>query len=695
MSWYALLPRLWNMSLTASVVIVLVLMVRLVLRRAPAAFRCALWGVVLFRLLCPVSFSSVLSVFNVMQAPFASGGGVAYIPEDIVHIQHPVVSLPLVGDAVNAAISESLPQGREQLVADPLEAPVTLLTLGWMAGVVVMMTIGAVRMVRLRRALVGWIPLREGIRLADGIDTAFVLGVLRPCIYLPSSLPQAEREYVILHERQHICRGDPFFRLLGWIALCLHWFDLLVWVAFRLSEWDMELACDEAVVRNMDGSGRAAYSAALLHCASGQARRLRLMPAFGETGVRARIRAVLRYRKPAFWLVLGAAVLCAVLAVCTISDPKPGGMQQDGAPPPMSDTPQPDAADVPGVGADASASDGEQAAPDGEVQESLAGAQEILTEEITVPTLEPVLAQQTIQLILGTLRLTEEHGISFHIPTLPPKAEDGTELFLTLNATYRQEDGSRSVHSYLDNADGWVSGDILSFGATKDVGELIRVMLRAAYMIPVGENAYKELAASYVELTAPFQYNTAPTVEEPLAAVEYKNGESRISVRLQDGSEALLSVALPEGFVLAENWERSVDPAMPPAMAVLQNGKAVGILRLHPFATSDVQGVDPAENTLPMQIFATVALSNHAGYDGYTVIHAADTGAAAVCKFVWQPMETFVGDAAAVPWSSKDCVLAYDWNVFPCYMELTLQEGILTMPELQKVAHSVQWQKNG
>ncbi len=680
MNWYAILPRVWNMSLTASVVILVVLAARLVLRKAPAVFRYVLWGAVLFRLLCPVSFSSAVSVFGMVGAPVNESGGMEYVPENIVHTAAPEVELPIVGDTVNTVINEKLPQGEEQLRADPLEAPVTLLTWLWTVGAGGMLVYGIVGWLRLRRQLVGPVALEKNIRLADGIETAFVLGVLRPVIWLPSAMPPAERELVIRHERQHLRHGDHVFRFLGWCALCLHWFNPLVWLAFRLSGRDMEHACDEAVIKKAGRDIRAEYSYTLLHCAAGRARFAGTPLTFGENDVKSRVKNVMRYKKPAVLAVVLAVVFCAVLAVCLLTNPK---NDADGSAPVA--TVQPELADAAAAESTAAPLTGadESTAADG----TAAG-------QPTVPTLEPILAQQTIQLILSTLRITEEHSLSFRIPSLPPKAEDGTELFITLNATWRLSDGSYTVQSLVDNVSGWVSGDALSISPEKQEGELIRVMLRAAYCTPVGENAYKEMAASYVQLTAPFDCNAAPVLEEPTASIEYRNGESRIHINLQNGDRAILSLALPEGFVLAENWEKSADPAMPPAVAVLWQGSAVGTLRLYPFA-GDYADVDPAGNELPMPIFAEVALSDHTGYDDYTVVHSTDSGAAATAKYVWQQLTgTVVKDAAALPWNSRDCILAYDWSAMHCYMELVLEEGLVSARELEKIAHSVRWQKN-
>ena len=234
---YELLPIVFNMSVTASVAILFVLLARLLLKRAPKIFSYALWAVVLFRLLCPVSITTGFSLLGLFDAPVTETTthttAVEYIPQDIVHTPAPEVKLPVPD--VNQSVNEALPQGDEQTAADPLKVPVALATLVWLAGIGVLAAYSVVSLLRLRRRLVGAVPLRDNVYLADYIDSPFVLGLFRPKIYLPSSLSEQERGYIILHERHHIRRGDHIMKALAFLALCVHWFNPLVWVAFLLS----------------------------------------------------------------------------------------------------------------------------------------------------------------------------------------------------------------------------------------------------------------------------------------------------------------------------------------------------------------------------------------------------------------------------------------------------------------------------
>ena len=293
---YEWIPILLNMSLTASAVILCVLLVRLLLCRAPRVFSYALWAVVLFRLLCPVSLTAGFSLLGLTDAPVRAAAAhatvVEYVPQDVVHAPEPQVVLP-VPDGVNDALNTVLPQGEEQTAADPLEAPVAIAALVWLAEVLAMAGYSAVSLVRLRRRLAGAVPLEGNVWLADHISTPFVLGLFRPRIYLPSALPEGERSYILLHERHHIRRLDHIVKLIAFAALCVHWFNPLVWLAFVLLGRDMEMSCDEAVLKKLGESVRADYSASLLSLATGRRIIAGTPLAFGEgdTGSRVKLNA--------------------------------------------------------------------------------------------------------------------------------------------------------------------------------------------------------------------------------------------------------------------------------------------------------------------------------------------------------------------------------------------------------------------
>ena len=326
MSFYTFMPRLLNMSLTASVTVVLVILLRFALKKAPKVISYALWGIVLFRLLFPISIGSSFSVFNLFETPTEDSGFmtsvIEYVPTDIVHTEYPSVVLPVPG--VSDVINEALPQGEEQLRADPLEAPISFATYIWMAGVLVMGIYSAISYVQLRRKLRIIVPLRDNIFIADDIKSPFVVGLFRPRIYLPCNLSQKEQEYIILHEKHHIKRCDHIMKALAFLALAIHWFNPLVWVAFILAGKDMEMSCDEAVIRKVGTDVRADYSASLLTLATGRRIIAGTPLAFGEGDTKGRIHNLSKWKKPTVWIVIISVILCVGLTVCLITNPANG-----------------------------------------------------------------------------------------------------------------------------------------------------------------------------------------------------------------------------------------------------------------------------------------------------------------------------------------------------------------------------------
>ena len=302
-----------NMSITASAAILLVLGARLLLRRAPKIFSYALWAVVLFRLLCPVSLPSVISLYNVLEAPAAVAGPVGHMD---------YLPLPFDGEAATAlpAVPADSPEAEDVLLS-PLSAAGVL----WLSGAAALALLNAVRWGKLRRRLLCALLLRENIYLADHIPVPFVMGLVRPRIYLPSDLTDSEQAYVIRHEQHHIRRGDPLFRLLAFAALCVHWFNPLVWLAFTLAGRDMEMSCDEAVLCQCGGQIRADYSLSLLRYSVGKNRFIGAPIAFGVGDARERIENVMKYKKPTVSAVALAAALCLALTACLSFNPRSGG----------------------------------------------------------------------------------------------------------------------------------------------------------------------------------------------------------------------------------------------------------------------------------------------------------------------------------------------------------------------------------
>ena len=323
MSIYTFLPKLLNMSLTGAVAILCVLLLRLLLKKAPKVISYCLWAVVLFRLLCPVSVTSGLSLFSLLDAPSTSTvtgiNSMEYVPENIVHTEFPEVAIPV--PVVSETINDALPQGQEQLAADPLEAPVTIGTGVWFLGVMAMAAYSISSYIRLKKKLLIVSPLQDNIWLADEITTPFVMGLIRPRIYLPSDTEEHQMPYLILHEKHHIRRGDHIFKALAFLALSIHWFNPLVWVAFIYASKDMEMSCDEAVVKKLGEQILPDYTASLLSLATGKTIIAGVPLAFGEGDTKGRIRNLAHWKKPAFWVVFAAVAACMILGVGLLTNP--------------------------------------------------------------------------------------------------------------------------------------------------------------------------------------------------------------------------------------------------------------------------------------------------------------------------------------------------------------------------------------
>lgn len=330
MGIYAWLPKILNMSLTASVTILVILLARLLLGRAPKIFSYVLWGVVLFRLLCPITISSPLSLLRIFDTAATEAGSMEYIPSNLAYADWEDRNLPGEGAGTGDTSKETVSiQNAEKTGADSVKLYVMIGTYVWFCGMVLLFLYSAISLFRLHRRMIGAVCIRNRIYEADYVMSPFVIGILRPRIYLPVTLTEKERDYILLHERTHIRRGDHVVKLLFFLALVIHWFNPLVWLAFRLMEKDMEMSCDEAVMKRMEGDIRAEYSQSLLGLATGEKRIAGTPLAFGERDTKARIKNVMRYQKPAL-LVLVLAIVAVVALVLTLgSNPRKDSIEDE------------------------------------------------------------------------------------------------------------------------------------------------------------------------------------------------------------------------------------------------------------------------------------------------------------------------------------------------------------------------------
>lgn len=309
----AVFLKLVNLSLAAGWFVLAVAALRLLFRKAPRWVSCLLWGLVAVRLMLPFSIESSLSLI-----PSARP-----LPQEIIYTAQPQIEsgIAAVDNLVNPVLEASLTPA-EFTSANPTQVWSFILSRLWVIGSAVMLFYAAVSAIRLKRKLTAATLMQKGIRRSEFISSPFIFGVLRPTIYLPYSVAESDVAAVLAHERAHIQRKDHLWKPLGFILLSVYWFHPLMWLAYVLFCRDMETACDEKVIRQMDPDGRRAYSSALLNCSIRRGSVAACPLAFGEVGVKARIKGIMNYKKPAFWVTLAAAAVCVAMAVCFLTVPK-------------------------------------------------------------------------------------------------------------------------------------------------------------------------------------------------------------------------------------------------------------------------------------------------------------------------------------------------------------------------------------
>lgn len=312
----AVFLKLVNMSITASYLVAAVLVLRFVLKKAPKAIHCALWALVAVRLLFPFSLESMFSLI-----PNAEP-----LPQEFLYAAAPQMQTGIssLDQAINPVIAESLAPA-ELTSANPTQILSFVFSQLWILGVVLMLLYAVISYILVRRKVRVCIALDKTVHLCDHIETPFILGIIRPKIYLPSELDPLTAGHVLAHEQAHLKRRDHWWKPLGFALLSVYWFNPVLWLAYILLCRDIEQACDEKVVKALDTAGRKAYSVALLECSIPR-RMIAACPlAFGEVGVKNRIQSVLNYKKPAFWVILVAVLACVAAAVCFLTDPQDEG----------------------------------------------------------------------------------------------------------------------------------------------------------------------------------------------------------------------------------------------------------------------------------------------------------------------------------------------------------------------------------
>lgn len=305
--------KLVNLSISASWLILAVLVLRVVLKKAPKWVMPLLWGVVALRLVCLFSIESALSLIPSAET----------IPSEIVtETREPVLYEQATLDIVT---NPTLPSAEEVPVGvsrQQAQVDFNIYSVLWLAGMAALLVHALVSAGKLKRKLATAILLRDNIYESEFVDSPFVFGVVKPNIYLPMRMDEGTAAYVIAHERAHLARRDHWWKVLGYLVLALHWFNPLVWVAYILFCRDIELACDEKVVKGLDGAARADYSQALLSCAAPKRAVAACPLAFGEGNIKTRVKSALHYKKPAFWVAAAAVLAVVIVAVCFLTNPR-------------------------------------------------------------------------------------------------------------------------------------------------------------------------------------------------------------------------------------------------------------------------------------------------------------------------------------------------------------------------------------
>lgn len=309
--------KLLNLSITASWLILAVLCIRLLFRKIPKWITCLLWGVVAIRLIFPFSiesaFSLQLSAEPIRTSTMVEGELIPYVPSVNSNIG-------VVENTVNPLLAEAFAYQETESVA-PLQIATEIAGSVWLSGMVVLLIFALVSMIKLRLRVREAVRYKENIYICDAVKSPFILGIIKPRIYLSSALSEEEMDYIIAHERAHLKRKDHLWKPFGYLLLCIYWFNPLCWIAYIMLCKDIELACDEKVIKDMSFGDKKEYSRVLLFCATQRHLVMACPLAFGEVGVKERVKTVLNYKKPTFWITIAAIVVCAIVAICFLTNP--------------------------------------------------------------------------------------------------------------------------------------------------------------------------------------------------------------------------------------------------------------------------------------------------------------------------------------------------------------------------------------
>lgn len=652
------LETLVRMSMSGALISVVIMLLRIPLCKAPRKYSYMLWGILGVRLLFPFSLPSPASLFNLFRSSDGSSG------------------TEVITNRITAPFVEyrEIQAGQSQQAVQTTQSITLTQVLFWVwaAGAVIFAVYMLATYIRLRRRVAGAVRISDNIYECNGIPTAFVMGMIRPRIYLPAGLGSQDKDFITAHERTHIRRRDNIIKPLAVLALCVHWFNPLVWVSFFLMVRDMEISCDERAVSGLDVQSRKEYANALLNMSAKQ-NRLTGVLAFGESSIKQRIKSILSPRKPTLWISIAAVAVIVIAAVCLLTDARKS---------PESSTPEPAESQVSSQEEQTdptveTSSEPETSVPQQTVPVSDAAESIEAPELVKPPLLTEENAAATVQKILGSFQLTEESGnlcISFDMPDYIPESSDGkTQLYISLGADYYLGGGTYSHDRLLDNKIMEPNGSY-STVIVPDGKEFLGSMLRAAFMTDIGDNAYRTFYADYVELS-PSDIGAGPVspkkAEVDGATIRYTFSGDNWVVRFNE-FPADMTLEVESGEVI---------PGIP-LINIKKNGEIVGNLGFYSFGTTqsdELAQVDPMGEEFPMQIYSQIGLSNQIDYShGYHAVSGNETGSSAVAEPVY-------GDGTQV----CQCIYAFDRSVVPYFLMLSLQPGTVTDEELTSMAREL------
>lgn len=311
--------NLLNMSISACWIILAVILLRLILKKSPKNIRCIMWALVAFRLICPFSIESVLSLIPSTEV----------FPAEIFRAEGSQLSNNAVLDIVTNPVYSSDVTYELPNSIDRVQFKIMYATLAWFIGMGIMLLYAVISYIRLYIKIREAIPHKDNIYICDQISTPFILGIFRPKIYLPSYMSEADAKYVTAHEKAHLKRLDHIWKPLGFAILTVHWFNPAVWLAYILFCRDIELACDEKVIKELGTDSKKAYSNALISCSAPKYTIAAYPLAFGETDIKGRIKSVLSYKKPTLWIIIISVISCIAVAVCFVTNPSKSQSDED------------------------------------------------------------------------------------------------------------------------------------------------------------------------------------------------------------------------------------------------------------------------------------------------------------------------------------------------------------------------------